>query len=101
LINHKAAKIHGWIGCRRDKDVIRLPRSTDGSGADVTSLPNFSCGKKIRDDKGYWKQVEDFISEFNDVKFSHGLCNECAHRLYPEYMDQVKNNDIAKEQHKH
>lgn len=41
-----------------------------------------SC-KKIRDDKGYWNKVEKYISERTDAKFSHGICPECAKRLYP------------------
>ena len=42
-----------------------------------------SC-KKIRDDKGYWKQIEAYISENSEAKFSHGICPECATELYPE-----------------
>ena len=48
-------------------------------------LPICSSCKKIRDDKGYWQQIEAYISEHSDTRFSHGLCNECAKRLYPEY----------------
>jgi len=48
-------------------------------------LPICSSCKKIRDDKGYWQQIEAYISEHSDTRFSHGLCNKCAKRLYPEY----------------
>ncbi len=48
-------------------------------------LPICSSCKKIRNDKGYWQQIEAYISEHSDTKFSHGLCNECAKKLYPEY----------------
>jgi hypothetical protein len=42
-----------------------------------------SC-KKIRDDKGYWTQIETFMKERSaDLEFSHGICPECAGRLYP------------------
>lgn len=44
-----------------------------------------SC-KKIRDDKGIWAQVEIYVSRHTDARFSHGLCPECAKRLYPEIM---------------
>jgi len=43
-----------------------------------------SC-KKIRDDKGYWNYLEVFIQERTDAEFSHGICPECAKKLYPDY----------------
>jgi DNA-binding LacI/PurR family transcriptional regulator len=42
-----------------------------------------SC-KKIRDDKGYWNQVEAYISEHSEVEFSHGICPDCIKKLYPD-----------------
>jgi two-component system, response regulator PdtaR len=42
-----------------------------------------SC-KKIRDDKGYWQQVEAYIGDHSNAQFSHGICPECAQSLYPE-----------------
>jgi PAS domain S-box-containing protein len=46
-----------------------------------------SC-KKIRDDKGYWRMVEDYIREHSDAEFSHGLCPPCAQKLYPGYYHE-------------
>ncbi len=45
----------------------------------------FSC-KKIRDDKGFWNQLESYISEHTDAVFSHGLCPDCAEKLRSELM---------------
>lgn len=47
-------------------------------------LPICACCKKIRNDKGYWEQIESYISEHTSAKFSHGYCNECANKLFPE-----------------
>ncbi len=47
-------------------------------------LPICASCKKIRDDKGYWIQIESYISDRSDVQFSHGICSECAKKLYPE-----------------
>lgn len=47
-------------------------------------LPICASCKKIRDDKGYWNQIEQYISEHSDAEFSHGICPECVRRLYPE-----------------
>jgi PAS domain S-box-containing protein len=41
-----------------------------------------SC-KKIRDDRGYWTQIEEYIRDHSEAEFSHGICPECATRLYP------------------
>jgi DNA-binding response OmpR family regulator len=40
--------------------------------------------KKIRDDKGYWTQVDVYIRNHSEVEFSHGICPDCARQLYPE-----------------
>jgi len=42
-----------------------------------------SC-KKIRDDKGYWNQIESYIRDRSEADFTHGICPECAKKLYPE-----------------
>lgn len=46
-------------------------------------IPICTVCKRIRDDKGYWHQVECYISENSDATFSHSLCKECAAKLYP------------------
>lgn len=46
--------------------------------------------KKIRDDKGYWNQLEEYIQEHSDAEFSHGICPGCAKKLYPELYDKAK-----------
>ena len=47
-------------------------------------LPICSSCKRIRDDKGYWNQIEDYIQNRSEAHFSHGLCSDCAQRLYPD-----------------
>lgn len=47
-------------------------------------IPICASCKKIRDDKGFWQQVEDYISFYSDAKFSHGICQDCAQKLYPD-----------------
>lgn len=53
-------------------------------------LPICASCKKIRDDQGYWKRLESYISEHSEAEFSHGLCPKCAEKLYPEYYDRGK-----------
>lgn len=52
-------------------------------------IPICSSCKKIRDDAGYWQQVEGYISEHSDAEFSHGICNDCLKSLYPDYCQQL------------
>lgn len=50
-------------------------------------LPICAHCKKIRDDQGYWHQVEAYIGDHAGVEFSHGLCPDCLAKFYPEYHD--------------
>ncbi len=52
-------------------------------------LPICANCKKIRDDRGYWKQVEAYIASHSEATFSHGICPECFHKLYPEFEDRA------------
>lgn len=45
-------------------------------------LPICANCKKIRDDKGYWNQIESYIQKYSDAEFSHGLCPECSDKFY-------------------
>jgi ligand-binding sensor domain-containing protein len=56
-------------------------------------LPICSACKNIRDDRGYWNQLEDYLRRHAEVQFSHGLCPDCIRRLYPEYADAVLSPD--------
>jgi PAS domain S-box-containing protein len=57
--------------------------------AQVKKLSGFLpiCGscKKIRDDKGYWQQIEAYIRDHSEAEFSHSICPECIEKLYPEF----------------
>lgn len=48
-------------------------------------LPICSFCKKVRDDQGYWKQIESYITEHSELFFTHGLCPDCLSHHYPEY----------------
>lgn len=49
-------------------------------------LPICSICKNIRDDQGYWNRVEEYISKYLEIEFSHGLCPECATKHYPGFF---------------
>ncbi len=70
-----------------EKEREQLIRKLQKALAEVKTLREFlpictSC-KKIRDDKGYWNQLESYLRENADVVFSHSICPDCARALYP------------------
>jgi len=70
----------------KDSLITELQEALD----EVKTLRGFipicaSC-KKIRDDKGFWQQVEVYISTHSDAQFSHGICPECVKKLYPAFV---------------
>jgi methyl-accepting chemotaxis protein len=56
-------------------------------------LPICCSCKKIRDDKGYWQQVEHFVEAHIDVRFSHGLCPDCIVKLYGDILSSKAKRD--------
>jgi hypothetical protein len=52
-------------------------------------LPICAGCKKIRDDQGYWSQMEVYIRDHSEADFSHGICPSCVRNLYPQHADQV------------
>lgn len=71
----------------REELIVQLQEAL----AQVKTLSGFlpicaSC-KKIRDDSGYWKQIEAYISAHADVTFSHGICPDCAQKFYGDLLD--------------
>jgi PAS domain S-box-containing protein len=53
-------------------------------------LPICAGCKRIRDDGGYWEQVEIYLKRYSNAQFTHGLCPHCIHELYPEYAHDVQ-----------
>lgn len=70
----------------------RLIRQLQDALANIKTLKGllpicFSC-KQIRDDKGYWNQIDTYIRAYTEAEFTHGICPACAQKLYPElYRD--------------
>ncbi len=50
-------------------------------------IPICANCKKIRDDKGYWNQIERYIAEHSEAEFSHGICPDCKKELYPDFAE--------------
>jgi len=63
----------------------KLQKSIDEIKTLSGLLPICSACKKIRDDDGYWKQIEHYISEYTEARFSHSICPVCKEKLYPGF----------------
>ena len=60
-------------------------------------LPICSNCKRVRDDAGYWSQIEVYVSKHSQAEFTHGLCPECLAKLFPEYYPRLARNGIISE----
>lgn len=85
------------------RDVSRLEETTkrlQGALDNIKTLegllPICANCKKIRDDDGYWQQVEVYVRQHSNAKFSHGICPECAHQLYPGLYDEANAEENSK-----
>jgi hypothetical protein len=58
-------------------------------------LPICSSCKKIRDDEGYWTQLETYIDKYSDAVFSHGICPACCENLYPEQFEAIYGKKVG------
>ncbi|MGD9365952.1 MAG: hypothetical protein PVH87_09665 [Desulfobacteraceae bacterium] len=66
-----------------------LKRALDNVKQLSGMLPICSSCKKIRNDKGYWEQIETYIHVHSEAQFSHGICPECAEKLYPMLLKET------------
>jgi hypothetical protein len=74
--------------------IVRLRQGSRRARADVKVLsgllPICAWCKKIRDDQGYWNQVETFIHERSDADFSHGICPDCVARERGRHREETR-----------
>jgi CheY-like chemotaxis protein len=52
-------------------------------------IPICASCKQIRNDKGYWEQIEVYIREHSEAEFSHGICPDCGMKLYPNQWEKI------------
>ncbi len=71
----------------KSETIVKLNKAIEEVKTLSGFLPICASCKKIRDDKGYWNQIEAYISEHSEAEFSHGICPECIEKLYPDIYD--------------
>jgi PAS domain S-box-containing protein len=81
-----------------EKKRLQLQKALDEVRTLRGIIPICSYCKEIRDDKGYWNKLEKYISEHSEAQFSHGICDKCMKKLYPQFIDSSGKGDKEPEQ---
>jgi hypothetical protein len=86
---------HAWRRQRqaeaeRERVILELQRALVEVKALSGMLPICSSCKKIRDDQGYWNQIESYIASHSEAQFTHGICPDCVEMLFPEVLEKRK-----------
>jgi len=85
--------VHRWRVRRFEQNERELQARVEQATAHIKTLrgllPICASCKKIRDDSGYWNQMETYISDHSGADFSHSICPECLVQLYPDYAAQT------------
>jgi len=81
---------------RKEELILELKTALERVNVLSGLVPICASCKKIRDDKGFWNRMEEYIQTHSDARFSHGICPDCVHNLYPEL---VGNNPGRTEKH--
>lgn len=104
LVNNQG-RVTGIVGIARDitdqklaeEERERLLTKLQKTLNEVKTLsglvPICANCKKVRDDKGYWNQVESYIQARSEARFTHGICPDCMTILYPIYRSKIKKED--------
>ncbi len=74
----------------REKLISELKVALDKVKVLSGLLPICASCKNIRDDNGYWNQIEEYICKHSEAEFSHSICPICIKKLYPHIEDKVK-----------
>jgi hypothetical protein len=79
---------------KKEREQQELIKSLQRALLEIKTLqgivPICSFCKKIRDDKGFWSQVESYVSHHTNAQFSHGVCPDCQEEHYPELFNNKK-----------
>ncbi len=89
LVGQRTEELNATLG-ERNKAIKELQSALDRIKVLSGLVPICANCKKIRDDKGYWNQIEEYIIAHSDAEFSHGICPECIKELYPDIYERMQ-----------
>jgi len=76
---------HKHVEEEKEKLILELQEALTNVKTLSGLLPICATCKNVRDDKGYWRRIEDYISAHSHTEFSHGICTDCARKLHPDW----------------
>jgi PAS domain S-box-containing protein len=79
----------------REKLILELKDALSNIRTLRGLLPICASCKKIRNDEGYWEQIEIYVRDHSEADFSHGICPECVKKLYPDFYKKKINYPVA------
>ena len=85
---HQLAMERKRAEAEREKLVGELQKALSEAKKLSGFLPICASCKKIKDDKGYWRQIEAYIRDHSEAEFSHGLCPDCMKKLYGDILEE-------------
>lgn len=93
LMSYSGAYLFLFLGLQT-QNAMRVEDELRRAAEEVKTLsgiiPICSHCKKVRNDSGYWEQVEAYVSSRTDAGFSHGICPECLEKHYPEQAERLR-----------
>ena len=82
VTNRKAMEESQTLLIKELKEALTQIKTLEGL------IPICANCKKVRDDQGYWQEVEGYVMEHSHAEFSHSICPTCAQKLYPDYYEE-------------
>ena len=77
---------------KKEDLIIELQETIDTIKNVSGYLPTCASCKKIRDDKGYWNLVDEYIQQHSETEFSHSICPDCLRKLYPDFAGEINDD---------
>jgi len=84
----------------REKLIVKLREASEQIKILHGLLPICAHCKNIRDDRGFWHQVEEYVTSHSEVEFTHGICPVCAKKFYPEFCPDQESGKYDKKSNK-
>lgn len=78
------------LEAERERLIVDLQEALERVKQLSGMLPICASCKKIRDDQGYWSQIESYIASHSEATFTHGLCPECLPKFVPGYGETIE-----------